>query len=252
MVGRREGWALSRLRGLGKRGETKAFAPGWREPLPSWPTAPASPGLPGKVHQHPRPAGEGLSHMMARPRPLPENHPVFLELPLACDLGQVSLAEPQFSHLSFGNSHSRFPCAGRALTRCEGDSERGFLERCSVLRCLSPLRSLVSTAGCSWPLRGRRVHVTGSPCSFSLISSQENGGGTGPGMTPCGFLKWRLWEGCTASGWGCPTGTCSFCGCRVPVEGPAAAAHVSFSLSCWTETLQKERLGLFSWGRSSL
>lgn len=45
---------------------------------------------------------------------------------------------------------------------------------------------------------GKRVHVTHSPCSFTLISSQEGGGGTGPEMTASGFLKWGIWEGCMA------------------------------------------------------
>lgn len=45
---------------------------------------------------------------------------------------------------------------------------------------------------------GRRVHVTRSPCSFTSVSSQEGGGGTGPEVTASGFLKWGIWEGCVA------------------------------------------------------
>lgn len=99
-------------------------------------------------------AGEGLGPTMARPWPSLENRPVLPERPLACGLGQVSLSEPLCSPPSPGNTNALLLCVCRVLTRCKGDSDRGFLGRCSVGNGLSPvwLGSLVTTAGCSWPL----------------------------------------------------------------------------------------------------
>lgn len=51
---------------------------------------------------------------------------------------------------------------------------------------------------------GRRVHVTQSPCSFTLIASQEGGGGAGPEMTALVSLNGDLGKAAWPRGWGWP------------------------------------------------
>lgn len=61
--------------GGGKSTGKKASAPGGREPLPSWPTAPASLGLLGNPLA-PWPPGQGVSQRVARLWPQVENQAV--------------------------------------------------------------------------------------------------------------------------------------------------------------------------------
>ena len=133
------------------------------------------PRVPREVHHHPRLGGGSDSGQALTSTGEP------CCAPRACDLGQRSLPEPRFSHLSNGNS----PC----VTSSVESRVESLLERCSefsVPMGAGEQGSLVTVAGCGWPLATREAPR--SSFSSSVITRLAGGNSASSEMTP-------LWGG---------------------------------------------------------
>ena len=179
-----------RAAGGGKTPGGEASTPGWREPLPSWPTAPAGLGPPGEVHHRPGPAGTGVSHMMARPWPHSES----------------SAALPSHWHGTWGSFGSLgFPIcpAGVVIPACPASAASpGAEERAQgrlwgeAFRVKGALFSSPSPPGLEGSrARRQRPGVVG-PCQLIVSdpgpAPPAGGRGTSPDATP-------LWQDRSAS-----------------------------------------------------